>query len=296
MRNSVLKIEKLKKVGCIFLSITCIPVAGKWLVKSLQKKIEIHQVSKNLCVPKGFNRGFFSPKIIRSDNSASEQSQIHTRLVKLREEKGSILNFIHIPKTAGTSVEKAMGLKPQGHFKRYNQDLGCYQFLNTHHLTPEQALSLQLDNRQAYQKNITFAIVRNPYTRIVSDYQYMLEKHIIGPDTSLDTFIEAYAEIVRAQTEEGLIPSNYHDHATPQSKFIYFNNGIKAIREVLRFESLAKDWENFTKKYPEFKIPSSLPHENQSGKSKEKIKLTTIQKEKIYQIYQEDFESLGYAK
>ena len=104
MRNSVLKIEKLKKVGCIFLSITCIPVAGKWLVKSLQKKIEIHQVSKNLCVPKGFNRGFFSPKIIRSDNSASEQSQIHTRLVKLREEKGSILNFIHIPKTGGTAV------------------------------------------------------------------------------------------------------------------------------------------------------------------------------------------------
>ena len=265
-------------------------------LRFLQKKVEISQITSDLCVPSGVNRDFFSPKIIRADSKASQTSQTNTRLFNLRKADGRVLNFIHIPKAAGSSVEKAMGLDPQGHFKRYDQEGRCYQFLNAHHLTPQHALRLNLDNKKSYQNNTTFAIVRNPYTRLVSDYQYMQEKGIINSDVSLDAFIEVYAAIVKAEKEERFIPSNYADHATSQSKFIYFDDGTLSVKEILHFESLAADWEKLATKYPEFEMPKTLPHENQSRKGKAKIILTEAQKERIYQIYREDCENFGYAK
>ena len=280
----------------MLLAISCTGLVGSGVIKFLQKKVEMSQVSQSLCVPRGIRRDFFSPKIIRADNKASQTSQTNTRLFNLREADGRVLNFIHIPKAAGSSVEKAMGLDPQGHFKRYDQEGRCYQFLNAHHLTPQHALRLNLDDKKAYQNNTTFAIVRNPYTRFVSDYQYMQEKGIINSDISLDAFIEVYAAIIKAEKEERFIPSNYADHATSQSKFIYFDDGTLAVKEILHFESLASDWKKLAEKYPEFEMPKVLPHENQSRKGKTTITLTEAQKERVYAIYREDFKNFGYAK
>ena len=296
MKNTLYLISKPKKIGLMLLVISCTGLIGSGVIKFLQKKVEMSQVSQSLCVPRGIKRDFFSPKKISADSKASQTSQTNTRLFNLRETDGRILNFIHIPKAAGTSVEKAMGLDPQGHFKLYNQKESCYQFLNTHHLTPQHALRLNLDSKKAYLNNTTFAIVRNPYTRLVSDYHYMQEGGIINSDVSLDAFIEVYAAIVKAEKEERFIPSNYADHSTSQSKFIYFDDDTPAVKEILHFESLDADWEKLSTKYPEFEMPKTLPHENQSRKGKAKIILTEAQKERIYQIYQEDFENFGYAK
>ena len=296
MKNTEAMAANIKKIGLILLSITLMTFFVRSSIGFLQKKVEMSQVSQSLCVPRGIKRDFFSPKIIRADSKASQTSQTNTRLFNLRKADGRVLNFIHIPKAAGTSVEKAMGLDPQGHFKLYNQKESCYQFLNSHHLTPQHALRLNLDSKKAYLNNTTFAIVRNPYTRLVSDYQYMQEKGIINSDVSLDAFIEVYAAIVKAEKEERFIPSNYADHATSQSKFIYFDDDTPAVKEILHFESLAADWKKLAEKYPEFGIPKELPHKNQSRKGKAKMILTEAQKERIYQIYQEDFENFGYAK
>jgi len=100
------------------------------------------------------------------------------------------LFFIHIPKTGGTSVEKIL------------MDHGCSislisttgsVFVNGHtpqHITFREIQELGLDkNRFRF-----FAVIRDPLERIISEYNYLLEKR---PDISahfhdFDSFLELF--------------------------------------------------------------------------------------------------------
>ncbi len=64
--------------------------------------------------------------------------------------------FVHIPKTAGNSVRKAFGLRWQDH-----QDISCY--------------ARELDGR-TFRTYFKFAIVRNPWERLLSDYLFQNRK------------------------------------------------------------------------------------------------------------------------
>lgn len=278
-------------------------IAGTFLLlksnRYLKKKVEVRQVTQiiqSLCVAEGVERDFFNPKAVRLAPLIATPGQHNTRLFPLLKSKGQSVNFIHIPKTAGTSIEKSFGFVPTGFFKSYDRSSRCHRFLGMAHLTPQQALSLGFDSRENYEQALTFAVVRNPYTRFLSDYHFMIETNSIKKETTVDELIDVFGKIVGAQATKGFIPSRLSDHATTQSQFIYFDDGERAVKEVLRFERLAEDWKRLTEKYPDFDWPSELPHENKSGQGKKKVRLSAEQKEKIYQIYQKDFENFGYAK
>jgi len=64
--------------------------------------------------------------------------------------------YVHIPKTAGNSVNRALGVEWQDH-----KDLSRY----ASELSPE-----------AFASYYKFAIVRNPWERILSDYNYQRRK------------------------------------------------------------------------------------------------------------------------
>ena len=77
--------------------------------------------------------------------------------------------FIHIPKTAGTSIEKQA--------LNYNIYWGVYYFKNKlnknyyYSSVPWHIPPKYLTNNE-YENKILFCVVRNPYTRIVSEYKY----------------------------------------------------------------------------------------------------------------------------
>ena len=71
--------------------------------------------------------------------------------------------FIHIPKTAGSSIEHL--LRDEG---RYELDfIGVRNGRSTHHYM---GIELKMILKDLYPKYYKFSFVRNPYDRLISEY------------------------------------------------------------------------------------------------------------------------------
>ena len=79
------------------------------------------------------------------------------------------LIFIHIPKNAGTSIKKL--LLNEEELK--NPDLLRYDDLNGNIWKHRTIYDIKKDNNKEYNSYRKFAIIRNPYDRMVSWYSYM---------------------------------------------------------------------------------------------------------------------------
>ena len=79
------------------------------------------------------------------------------------------LIFIHIPKNAGTSIKKL--LLSEEELK--NPDLLRYDDLNGNVWKHRTIYDIKKDNNKEYNSYRKFAIIRNPYDRMVSWYSYM---------------------------------------------------------------------------------------------------------------------------
>jgi len=152
--------------------------------------------------------------------------------------------FIHIPKTGGTSIERYLANK----YKILLNDKSLFMFLNKSTKISKEfnkKISLQhqtyntiykyrdIFNVKFDDKLIIFTIVRNPYTRIISDLFHL---KLIKSDSLKDevfTIINKYI-ITR--------PYIYDNHNIPQYKYIIDSdeNIIKNIK-ILRIESLNDD-------------------------------------------------------
>lgn len=125
-----------------------------------------------------------------------------------------------------------------------------------------------------------FTIVRNPYQRFISAYNYLM---CDGTRSKLDL---SYKSILASMSLDDFIDKliDYKEqiiHFVPQH---YFINGDISI---CKFESLEKDL-------------NKLGIYNISHRNKTRIKYITLltpeQKSKIYSIYKLDFETFNYDK
>jgi hypothetical protein len=73
----------------------------------------------------------------------------------LRKGKNSYFIFIHINKTGGTSIAKATGIPHKNHLhvKEVIAEIG----------------------EQKFKKSLVFAVVRNPWDKVVSHYNYRIK-------------------------------------------------------------------------------------------------------------------------
>ena len=177
-----------------------------------------------------------------------------------------MIKLLHIPKNAGTSMQKAIGTPSIGH-KRF-KDLKGGKY---------------------------FACVRNPYDRAVSVYWFMRKIQSNIPFNLAATFKninEFWRDIPTARTSErvGLID--------PQMDFLKEKggNGISPrIETVLRYETLADDWPAFALLHD---LPP-LPHKNKSELRPATHWREQLNKESIARIgelYADDFEHLNYER
>lgn len=174
--------------------------------------------------------------------------------------------FIHLPRTAGTSIESIIG--GQGHkdiiyFKRFaigQSDL-------------------------EWKKIFKFAFVRNPYDRFISCYKWA-RGNVEGWETiDINDLAENIVSKYETWDKESLESLMFKE----QWRYICNQYYIPQIDFIGRYENLEDDWTYIAKKLG---IERKLPHLNKGTKVDHV--LTSKTRDIIREIYLKDFETFGY--
>ena len=132
-----------------------------------------------------------------------------------------------------------------------------------------------------WSKALTFTIIRNPYERFLSACRY-LSQLPKGKEMNIDHTLSCLENV----------GFNYDAHFIPQWPSLKTVEG-KKVDYILRLENIDKDWLLIKDK---IKAKRMYPHLNKSIISNSNSFLTVKQKERVYNLYKDDFKLLGYEK
>jgi hypothetical protein len=189
------------------------------------------------------------------------------------------LCFIHVPKTAGSSIEKALNWQGANHLigplnKKYNV---CPQHLYWSEIKEEVPEA---------EKFLKFSIVRNPFDRLVSEYfyakQYKCRPNSFVKDLSFTSFVDEFLKLPGKDRQ-----FIFDRHLEPQVNFIKDCENLN----LFYFENLEKCFSFLSSVATFDKVPrqNCSRHENWNFYYSEEIK------SKVYNFYKEDFDKLGYS-
>ncbi|TCS40295.1 sulfotransferase family 2 domain-containing protein [Reinekea marinisedimentorum] len=184
--------------------------------------------------------------------------------------------FIHITKTAGTSVATSLyGMLPY-HYTgvQYRVIFGKADFNN-------------------YYK---FAFVRNPWSRLFSAYTYLKtggwdESDRKWADKNFAN-VRNFDDFVYNWLNEETLKT--HIHFKPQYEFLLDHKDRLLIDDIGYFENIQQDYLKFSSKVPG---SSPLGHKNPTQRSSQTYQeiYSDRAKEKVAKLYAKDIELLGYS-
>ena len=189
--------------------------------------------------------------------------------------------FIHVPKTAGTTIETALGGRSKEHLYDASGKLPD-QIVTRQHLFASEYRKYTGDAE--YDNLYKFSVVRNPYDRLVSAYHFISKNKYVPQkikNMSFDEFVKAtlpMSDIERRYLFDG--------HLEPQIKYIDEDN-IK----IFKFEKLKSCFTSLNKKFG----PLVFEHHLKSDRRPWKKYYTPELKELVYNFYKEDFDRFGYT-
>lgn len=189
--------------------------------------------------------------------------------------------FVQIPKNASSAIHKVLeNQTDNSHDHRTYIDI------------------LSDSDPELIESYYSFAVCRNPYDRFVSAYEYIRQNS--GGDWN-PTFEEAvdqfYSRGTHFYTTEDIV-------WWPQHRFITIKS-INLVDDVIKYEELNKQWpaivERITKMLPSnYSKPSTIiPRENVTYVREERRwedYYTQELADKVYHLYQKDFELFKYKK
>lgn len=186
------------------------------------------------------------------------------------------LIFLHIPKTAGTTIANSLGI-------------------NRDHVTLEEAKVKYKDDWGTYFK---FTFVRNPWDRIVSVfayYKYGSEKQNYRSkaelkDVSFEDFVK---NICSARPVGRVVESPHFSGSKSMQKNWVISEGKQQLDFVGRFEHLEKDLQSLSKKC-RIKL-KPIKHERKSQRSSDwRSFYNEVTKNLVGKKFQEDIDFFGY--
>ena len=191
--------------------------------------------------------------------------------------------FVGIPKNASHSILACLSNKTDN-----AHDHSTYiQIYNEH-------------DEELLDTYTSLAIVRNPYDRAYSCWNYLTKIEYLEDRFGLYSFeeyvyaLESRNSIYKEHNEE----LTQHELTFPQSKFVSFKNHILVDR-ILKYETLDKDWKEFANEHnqtSQFKIKNVLNvHNNMEYTEKNWTKVYTPEMYSIInEFYKKDFELFDY--
>jgi hypothetical protein len=197
--------------------------------------------------------------------------------------------FFHIPRTGGTSVEQMLAGGPLNAAVVDRERLWGWdptEHFNLHHATIE--TTLRLIGEARFAELYKFAVVRDPFARMVSVYAYN-HRHYHEKYKGFKAYVLALPRIVTL----GHCRKGHHE--TPQHHFTH-RAGKQAVDGLLRFEALPGCMDEVRTRLG---IAAPLPRVNKSRRPE----LSDVPAAQHYdaemieimrEVYAGDFELLGY--
>tara|TARA_R110002020_G_scaffold180152_1_gene374222 strand:+ start:14106 stop:14693 length:588 start_codon:yes stop_codon:yes gene_type:complete len=183
--------------------------------------------------------------------------------------------FVHITKCGGSSIEELFNCWQNKYTEKYYH-LGDNK---QHHFISE-ILEAYPDCNHYYK----FSFARNPWSRFLSEYHYMIGLSLLPPNFSFKNFC-LHEEII---AEYGW---PYHDKS--QHEFIFDSNGDSLIDFVGKLENAQQDFNVICDKIG---IPhQKLPHKNKSKHKHYTEYYDEETKEIVAEKYAKDIEYFGYT-
>lgn len=223
--------------------------------------------------------------------------------------------FVHIPKAAGTSIErvfmKDLGLNMDNRHSLLlgastNKSLGPRR---VSHLTVMEYLSHHYISQELFEQYFKFTFVRNPYDRLFSTYKMLGYSDYL----SFDGF-------VKYKLKDLLLSKDYGFFLIPAYDYLFDNNKLM-VDFVGKFEDLKEDFNSVLNVTGLNHL--SLEHHNKSSIAnknlldliktlskllrninmvdkisldKPKLELSKQAKEIVIKIYEKDFDAFDYKK
>lgn len=148
--------------------------------------------------------------------------------------------FVHIPKTAGTSIHRAIGGNPIDKKMRMKKHYSASEIC-------------ELIGKKGWEQAFKFAFVRNPWDRLLSQYRFRLRKGRIKEEKFRKSFkLWVYQELVMGRDALRNRPN-----LRPQVDWLKGPTGKIELDFVGRFESLGTD---FLSVKQHLGLEGGLPH------------------------------------
>lgn len=173
--------------------------------------------------------------------------------------------FIHIPKTAGNSIDTLFSRKDL-------VDEGLW-----HHTSSQLIDRLGLETWNNYYK---FTVVRNPWDRLISEYSWQSgtgKRQISTPWGNKEGTFEDFVNMVKGQPNDHLStcerasPTWYpkseinNGHLADQTCFTEVKDGASNLDFIIKYENLQSGFNHVCKAIGLEKL--NLPHRNKSNRS-----------------------------
>lgn len=198
--------------------------------------------------------------------------------------------FTHIPKCAGTSIEKAFGLtvKPSdGKHASIGDIKNHFNKQNASHL---------------YDQYFKFTFVRNPFDQLYSFYNY--HRNLISDMPKIFNFEDDFEEFlinlenglpserqIVSQTEQGIQGAKWAFEDMFQKRYVFINDKNQ-LDFIGRFETLQKDFKVVSKVC---NLDYDLTHLNNSGNKAPYWHRYTKRARKLAEdLLSEDLKAFGY--
>ena len=207
--------------------------------------------------------------------------------------------FVHIPKTAGTSVEAVLGMHGDkldiGIRPYFNQQVDHERLYgrNLQHLTAAELKRL-LHQDGVFDRYFKFSIVRNPWDRLVSVLAWSDQKWAKGQQLSTDEFETALRKLhdLFVASQETSRPMWVPPHLRPQSSFVMDESRGSLVDFIARYERLSLDWDVICERIG---IRTALPLRMRSYHRGYQDYYTADSRAWVAEIYAKDIDAFGYA-